>query len=88
LPELLYPESSSNGHKTTKRTKDTNKNCQYVLPFLSDLRVLRGVVTYVQINWIFPDYRVFDNDFIFDDLLDEALRIQAVFINFLSRERF
>jgi hypothetical protein len=40
-----YAEISSNTIITTKGTKDTKKECQYVLSFLRDLRVLRGGIT-------------------------------------------
>jgi len=40
-----YAESSSNTIITTKGTKDPKEECQYVLSFLRDLRVLRGELT-------------------------------------------
>ena len=34
---------------TTKGTKDAKRECEFVLAFLRDLRVLRGEITYNQI---------------------------------------
>ena len=40
-----YAEISSIAILTTKRTKDTKREDQFTLPFLRDLRVLRGEIT-------------------------------------------
>ena len=53
-----YSESSSHTRFTTKGTKDTKTESQYVLSFLRDLRVLRGEKTLDRIDWNFLDNRV------------------------------